>query len=161
MILLEHVKTLPQTNQVIIPSEYLDEMGHMNIQWYIALFDRAAWHAFGLFGATLEAMKEEQMGAFALQQHITYLAEVRLGEQVSIYTRFIERSEKQLLFMHFMVNDSREMLASYFESLGMSIDMKTRRSAPWSEKISSQLDALLAEHQALDWQPPLCGVLKP
>ncbi len=161
MIPLESITKLPETNCITIPESYLDEMGHMNIQWYFSIFDRAAWRAFDLFGADLAAMQAEQMGVFALEQHIRYLAEVRVGQTVRVYSRFLARNAKRLHFIHFMINEDRQLLSSVLEGTGMSIDMQTRRSAPWSPALLPRLDALIAEHQALDWEAPVCGAIYP
>lgn len=161
MIALEKIRALPRTHQATIPPEYLDEMGHMNIRWYIALFDQAAWTTFRLIGADYDFMQAHQSGVFALKQFIQYFAEVRVGEKVSIYSRFLGRSDKRLHKIHFMVNDDKDVLASTIEVIATHIDMTTRRSAVWLPELTGQLDALIAAHQRLDWDAPLCGVLSP
>lgn len=160
MITLEGVKALPQTYTQDIPTDYLDEMGHMNIQWYMHLFDRAAWGAFRLFGIDAEMMQAARSGVFALEHHIRYLAEVRAGDAVAIHTRYLSYSDKRLLFMHFMVNETQNKLAATLEALAIHIDMGTRRSAPWPNTISQQLGAVVADHAGLTWDAPLSGVLQ-
>jgi len=161
MLPLENIRQLPQTHTQHIPPEYLDEMGHMNIQWYIHLFDRAAWGFFGLFGATVEHMHATHSGVFALEQHIRYLAEVRVGEQIAVHSRILGRSEKRIHKMHFMINLDKNSLAATIEIVAMSIDMRVRRSAPWQAALLPKMDALIAEHTALGWDAPVCGALKP
>lgn len=160
MISLESITALPQTIHASIPESYRDEMGHMNIQYYVALFNQAAWGSFALAGITYEMMQATQTGMFALEQHIRYMAEVYIGEEVAIYSRFIARSEKRMHFIHFMVNQTRPTLAATLEGVGAHIDMNTRRTTVWSPDIIGPLDTLLNQHQALSWDAPLCGSLK-
>ncbi len=40
------------------------------------------------------------------------------------------------------------------------MDMNTRRMAPYPEPIAEKLDEVIAQHQALDWDPPVCGVMQ-
>jgi hypothetical protein len=51
------------------------------------------------------------------------------------------------------------VLAATSEFLGAHIDMRTRRTAPFAQHIAENIDRLVAEHSALDWNAPLCGAL--
>lgn len=159
MIPLERLDALPVFHRETIPSDYLDVMGHMNIRWYMALYDRASWRFFASFGMDEDYYHRAHAGAFALRQFIQYLAEVRVGETVAIRTRLLDRSAKRIHFMHFMVNETAGKLASTVEALGSHADMETRRTAPFPSEISTRLDALLAGYARLDWRAPVCGVI--
>lgn len=161
VIPLEKLYTLPCTHRVTIPEDYRDEMGHMNIQYYIAIYDRAAWGLFDWLGVSLEDMQATHSGMFALKQFIQYMAEVHIGETVAVYSRVLSKSSKRLYFMHFMVNESTGKLASTFEVLATHIDMNIRRSAPFTEAMAAKIQQRIDEHTTLDWDAPLCGVLAP
>jgi len=156
---LEQIRQLPQTHHATIPETYRDEMGHMNVAYYMALFNDAAWGVFELFGINRAVIADTTSGVFAVEQHIRYLAEVHIGQTVSIHSRILGRGTKTLHFMHFMINEDTNMLASTFEALGMHIDMQTRRSAPWVTEHEAPLKVLLEKHQQLTWDAPLCGVM--
>jgi acyl-CoA thioester hydrolase len=63
--------------------------------------------------------------------------------------------------MLFMVNESKGNLAATLETLGSHADIKARRTSPYPPHIAARMDAILAEHQALDWAAPVCGVIRP
>ncbi len=161
MIPVEKIEKLPLYNRVTIPTEYLDLMGHLNIRWYVAIYDDAAWGLFADMGMTEDYYRECQAGGFALQQFIRYLAEVRVGETVTIRARVLGRSEKRVHFMLFMVNETTRKLASTFEVLGSHADLSIRRTSPYPPNIAAKIDALMAEQNALDWDAPVCGIIKP
>ncbi|MCA9930932.1 MAG: hypothetical protein KC419_20750, partial [Anaerolineales bacterium] len=50
MIDPQHLEPLPLYHRATVPDAYLDVMGHMNIRYYLALFDEAAWQFFDAFG---------------------------------------------------------------------------------------------------------------
>ena len=154
---LEQVRQLELRKRVIIPADYLDVMGHVNIRHYLGMFDEAAWKLFDAFGVTAEYVRERHGGAFALEQHLRYLAEVREGETVGIYFRVVGRSAKRVHFVGFMVNETTERLACVFESLGSHIDMRRRRTAPWPDDLAAKIDAILNAHSILEWKTPLSG----
>lgn len=134
-------------------------MGHMNVRYYLGLFDDAAWQQFNMFGMDLAYYESKTGGSFALQQFISYVAEVRVGETVSIYGRLIGRSAKRVHFMLFMVNETTEKLAATLEILGSHADLHKRRTSPFPETIGAKIDELVTAHNQLDWPPPLCGVI--
>ncbi len=156
----DDLQALPRVHRATIPEDYRDEMGHMNVMWYLHLFDRGAWGTFALFGADADSILAQHIGVFALQQHLTYHAEVHIGDDVTLYARVIGRSAKRMHFMQFIINETQGTLAATFEALAICIDMTTRRSTPWPEAIAAPLEALIGTHGALGWSPPLSGAIQ-
>jgi acyl-CoA thioester hydrolase len=145
--------------QITIPEEYIDIMGHMNVMYYIHIFDKATKQFFGTFGLTEEYVRSTNMGSFALEQHIRYLSEVRLGQSLTVYTRALGRSKKAIHFIHFMVRDSDGALAATSELVGAHANLTERRTAPFPPEFAERIDQYLEIHTNLDWDPPVCGVM--
>ena len=161
MVSVEQVRQLPTFHRETIPPDYLDIMGHMNVRHYIGIFDTAAWHFFAAVGMDESYYREYHAGGFALQQFIRYLAEVRVEETVAVHTRLLGRSAKRIHFMNFMVNETTDALAATIEVLGSHADMQVRRTSPYPPFLAEKIDALLAQHRALDWEAPVCGIIHP
>jgi acyl-CoA thioester hydrolase len=161
MIATAQLEQLPLFHRETIPSDYLDIMGHMNVRWYAALFDVAAWKFFESFGMDENYYRTEHAGGFALKQFVQFLAEVKVGECVGIRGRLLGRSAKRIHFMLFMVNESTNVLAATLEVLGSHADMRIRRTSPYPLHLAAALDAMVAEHNALNWEAPVCGVISP
>jgi acyl-CoA thioester hydrolase len=151
---------LPITHEATIPESYLDMMGHMNVMWYTHLFGKASCGLFHLVGMNREYFESNQFGSFALAQFFRYRKEVRVGERVTLRTRLLARSEKQFHVIHFMTKGDDHVLAATGEFLAAHMDMSTRRTAPFAPQVAHNLDRLLAEHLALDWQPQLSGAIE-
>jgi acyl-CoA thioester hydrolase len=155
------LSALPVTHRSVIPDSYIDVMGHMNVMWYTYLFGKATvalWHQVGL---DRDYFESKRGGTFAIKQLVTYLAEVRIGEEVVIRSRVLGRSAKRLHIMHFMTKGDPPVLTTTNEFLCAHVDLNTRRSSPFPEPIAAVIDRLVAEHAALGWEPPVCGVMKP
>ena len=158
---LKQVEQLPLFHRITIPETYLDAMGHMNIRWYMAIYDDAAWNFFDTFGMNPAYYERTKNGAFALRQFINYWAEVHVGETVAVRTRILGRSAKRIHFMHFMLNETTGKLASTMEVLGSHADTKARRTSPFPPEIYEPLDAIIAQQTQLSWDAPVCGVIRP
>ena len=153
------LEALPEYFHKIIPSDYLDLMGHMNIRWYFDMFAKSGRKFFTAHGLGEDYFRDGKLGVFTLKQYIQYFAEVRVGQTVAIHTRLIGRSDKRFHFMHFMINESTDQLAATFEGLITHADLTLRRSAAMPDQISEKFDATLAKDANLGWEAPICGAI--
>ncbi|MEL6308370.1 MAG: thioesterase family protein [Chloroflexota bacterium] len=158
---IEQAQQLPCYHRQIIPKDYLDVMGHMNVRYYMALFDEGGWSFFRALGMDEAYYRDNNAGGFALRQYITYVAEARVNETVAVHTRIIARSDKRIHFVHFLVNESNQTVSATMEGIGSHADLTQRRTSPYPLHIVAKMDAMLSEHNALEWDAPLCGILEP
>lgn len=151
---------LPLTHQATIPEEYLDRNGHMNVAWYGMLFGRSNSQVFRMLGIDSDYRELHHVGCFFLESHMRYLAEVHAGEDVTLHARFVGRSAKRIHTIHFLRNDTRGNVAATCEMISGHVDMKIRRMSPFPDSVAEKYDAILSKHDALDWEPPLCGAMR-
>lgn len=156
---LEHITALPVIYRATIPPEYEDENGHMNMRWYLHVYDDAGYPLAARLGLTPEFHARHSTGGYDLEHHIHYLNEIMVSDEVAVTVRLLDRSAKRLHYMMFLVNETRGTLASIFECVNSFADLTVRRTAPYPDEIAAAIDALLAEHQALPWDAPVCGVM--
>jgi acyl-CoA thioester hydrolase len=156
---LDHITALMPVYRITIPDDYRDRNGHMNMRWYLHIYDDAGDIMVEQLGLSPDYHAEHSTGGFDLEHHIHYLKEVHAGDSVVVYARLIARSAKRLHYMLFMVNETRETLASIFECVNSFADLKERRTAPYPEDIAAKIDAVLVKHQTLPWDAPICGVM--
>jgi acyl-CoA thioester hydrolase len=160
MIDVSALNDLPITHAAVIPEDYLDMMGHMNVMWYTHLFSLGAWGLFQTVGLNREYFAANSAGSFALAQHFRYLKEVRVDQHVTIRSRVLGRSARRWHLMHFMTIDELDMLAATAEDVHTHVDLTVRRSSPMPPNVTAAIDRLLAEHTQLTWAAPVCGAIK-
>jgi len=151
MLSLYHRETIPQS--------YLDAMGHMNVRWYMALFDTSVWKFFTAHGLDENYYVQKQMGVFALKHFIQYFAEVKAGETVAMRIRMLGRTEKRFHFMNFMINETTGKLSAILEVLGTHADLKLRKAVAMPQDITQKFDAQIKTDQQLGWEAPVSGVI--
>jgi acyl-CoA thioester hydrolase len=150
---------LPITCVQTISESYLDIMGHMNVMWYTHLFSRATIGLLARSGLSFAYFEAHHAGIFALETHLRYFVEVKMGNTIRIHSRAVNRSEKCLHFMHFLVIDQDDVLATVGEFISGHIDMNERHMTPIPAEIAAKFDTLCAEHSRLPWPAPVCGVM--
>ncbi len=157
---LAEIRQLPKMHAQRIPLDYLDENQHVNVQYYVHLTEQGLVALFEQVGLGAAYAAATEFGNFALEQHIRYLAEMLLGDCISVYIRLVELSPKRGYFMGFLVNETQARLAATVEIVQMNVEMAERRGAPYPAAAKTQLDALLDAHRRLPWAPPVCGVMR-
>jgi uncharacterized protein (TIGR02246 family) len=116
-------------------------MGHMNVAWYVHLFDRGIWEFFARHGLDEGYRQAAGSGMFALEESVRYLSELREGQALSVYTGVLEVRPKTLRLQQYMVDRAGEKVAAVREVVAAHIDLSTRRSAPFAEAVLARLHA--------------------
>jgi acyl-CoA thioester hydrolase len=126
---------LVETYRGAIYPWHCDQMGHMNVMWYVGKFDEATWNLFATMGVTIAFLKENRRGMAAVQQNITYKRELYAGETVVVRSAFLEVRDKLAKFVHEMRNAVTDELAAICVLTGVHIDAQTRKSCPFPNDI--------------------------
>jgi acyl-CoA thioester hydrolase len=150
----------PACLKMTVPEQYRDENGHMNMRWYVAIFDDAGDILHDQIGLTREYHRRHGTGTFDLEHHMHFLSEVNPGEEVAVYMRFVARSAKRLHYLMFMMNETRGKLSAIFECMNAFADLGVRKTAPFPDEAARMADEILARHKKLDWPPPLSGAMQ-
>ena len=121
-----------------------DQMGHMNVMWYVGKFDEATWQLFASVGLPSSRLRQEGIGLVAVEQRIEYKRELLAGDTISIRSTFQEVREKALIFSHEMTNQQTQELAARTFLTGVCIDLKTRKARPLPTDIRERIAAASA-----------------
>ena len=156
---LDSLASLPVIYRAVIPPAYEDRNGHMNIRWYLALFDEAGDAMYPMLGLTADYFATSGMGGFDLEHHLWYPAEVRCGDAVVIRVRILARNSKLMHYLMFMENETQGVLSSIFECMHSHADLIARRTAPFPAHVAAKIDAFIAAHRALAWTAPVSGAM--
>jgi acyl-CoA thioester hydrolase len=157
---LEKILALgPPCFEMTVPEEYRDQNGHMNMRWYLGIFDDAGDRMYLTLGLTPEYHRAHGTGSFDLEHHLHFLSEVMPADRLAVYARFVGLTAKRMHYLLFMVNETRGALASIFECVNSFADLSTRKTAPYPPDIAATIAARVAAHSRLDWPPPVCGAM--
>lgn len=157
---LSDIRQLERMHRQRIPTAFMDENSHMNVQFYLHVAEKGLGEFLRRVGMGERYAAADEFGNFALEQHIRYRSEILTGDQVSVHVRLIDVSPKRSYMMAFLINDTREQLAATVEVTMMNIDMTLRRGAPFPDEAKAALDHYHARHRALRWEAPVCGVMR-
>jgi acyl-CoA thioesterase FadM len=150
----------PVCLRATVPEAYSDSNGHMNVRWYLVLFDDAGDTMHDWLGLTAEYHAAHHTGTMDLEHHIHYLNEVMPGDLVTVYVRLVGSSPKRFHYLMFLVNDTRGKLAAIFECINAFADLEKRKTAPFPPEVAAKIAAGLAVHTKLNWPAPVSGTMR-
>lgn len=140
------IDTVSYEGFAVLP-EYLDRNGHMNVGYYSVLFDQALDRPWELLGLGYDNIAINGHSSFALESHVTYQRELRLGDALDFTFQVIDMDAKRIHYFMTMLHRRERWLAATLESISMCINMTTRRSAAWPEDPLARLSSVFEVHR--------------
>jgi len=137
-----HGRALELTVQGVVEPRFVDAMGHMNVAWYVHFFDRGVWAFFAKVGLDEPYLRRAQRGMFAVEESLRYLAELREGDPLEVYTGVLEVRPKTLRLLQHLVHRETQRLSAVCEVVAVHIDLTTRRSIGFEDSIAQRLTAV-------------------
>jgi acyl-CoA thioester hydrolase len=142
------------THAETVRPEWIDYNGHMNVAYYVLVFDHATDTLFDALGLGADYRQSTDLTLFAVESHILYQHEVGLGAPLRVESRVLGVDGKRLHFGHEMYHATEGWRAATIELMAVHIDLGTRRTSPFPPERRRALDAAAAAHARLpaaDW----------
>jgi acyl-CoA thioester hydrolase len=133
----------------VVRPEWIDSNDHMNLAYYIVLFDTGTDGIYDAFGMDRRYKARTGCGTFAVETHTLYENELLVGDTVEIRSLLISADAKRLHIAHEMFRIRDGLRAAMQEILLLHVDLATRRVAPWPPDVWARLREAEAAHAAL------------
>lgn len=147
--------------QVLQP-DWIDFNGHLNMAYYVVLFDRGMDEAQEVVGLGPGYAKTSGFTTFSGEFGIRYLRELPPGSTVHSTFRLLDVGPKAYHFCQELYHEDG-WLSATGEGISLHIDQSGPRVAPYPPKILAKLEAMQEEHGKLpvpDWVGKPMGVRK-
>ena len=110
-----------------IIKEWTDYNGHLNVAFYVHVFDLAADIMLDNFKMGGKSAKEDQKTTFVAEMYTAYKQEVRLGEEVETYLTYVDNDKKRIHYRLSMFHKEKKYLAATNEVLSLYVDLSRRK----------------------------------
>ena len=137
-----HLKTTKIIN------EWTDYNGHMNLAFYILVFDKGAEKILSKFKMGEQSAKTTKKSTMAVESHTTYNNEVKENEEVDVYLSYFDHDKKRLQYKLEMYEKSKNILSSTTEVLSLYIDLNLRKVAEFEEEKLMIMDQFIKENKS-------------
>ena len=124
----------------IIKKEWTDYNNHMNMAYYVLVFDQIWEIILEKFKMGEQSAKTTNMSTMVVETHTTYNNELKEGDEVEINLTFLDHDKKRLHFKMEMIEKSSKKLAATLEMLSLYIDLNQRKVAEFEQEKAKLMD---------------------
>ena len=118
----------------IIKKEWTDYNNHMNMTYYVLVFDQIWELILEKFKMGEQSAKTTNMSTMVVETHTTYNNEVKEGDEVEINLTFLDHDKKRLHFKMEMIEKSSKKIAATLEMLSLYIDLNQRKVTEFEQE---------------------------
>jgi acyl-CoA thioester hydrolase len=135
---------LLQSEGVVLP-EWIDANGHMNLAYYVVLFDQATDLLYDAIGVGQAYRDVTGNSTFTAETHTLYEREVRVNERIRVTAHLLGADAKRLHYFHEMFHAEGGHRVAAQELMALHIDMAARRVAPFPSDLHARIQAMVRE----------------
>ena len=137
---------LLKTTKII--NEWTDYNGHMNLAFYILVFDKGAEKILSKFKMGEQSAKTTKKSTMAVESHTTYNNEVKENEEVDVHLSYFDHDKKRLLYKLEMYEKNKNILSAATEVLSLYIDLNIRKVAEFENEKVTIMDQFIEENKS-------------
>jgi len=139
--------TIHVSNQ-IINKEWTDYNNHLNMAYYVLIFDKAWEVMLEKFQMGEKSAKTTKRSTMVVETHTTYNNEVKEGDEVEIVLTYFDHDKKRLHFKLEMIEKKTKKISATIEMLALYIDLNKRKVCEFENEKYKIMDQFINENKA-------------
>ena len=140
------MSVLLTTKKII--KDWTDYNNHMNLSYYILVFDMGAEVILSKFKMGAHSAKTTKKSTMVVETHTTYSQEVKEGDEVDIFLSHFDHDNKRLHYKLEMYERTKKALSATTEVLSLYIDLNKRKVAEFEEEKLTIMDQFIKENKS-------------
>ena len=135
------------TTQNII-KKWTDYNNHMNLSYYILVFDMGAEVILSKFMMGNHSAKTTKKSTMVVETHTSYNQEVKEGDEVEVRLCHFDHDNKRLHYKLEMYDKAKNTLSATTEVLALYIDLNVRKVAEIEDDKKNIMDKFINQHKS-------------
>ena len=140
------MSTYITTTKII--KEWTDYNEHMNMAYYVLIFDKAWEIILEKFMMGEHSPKATKKSTMVVETHTTYNQEVKQGDEVDIVLTHFDHDKKRLHFKMEMYEKTKKTLSATIEMLALYIDLNQRKVAEFEDEKAKIMDNFISQNKS-------------
>ena len=140
------MSVLLATKKII--KEWTDYNGHMNLSYYILVFDMGAEVILSKFKMGEQSAKAEKRSTMVVETHTTYNQEVKEEDEVDVFLSHFDHDKKRLHYKLEMYEKGKNVLSSTTEVLSLYIDLNLRKVTEFEDEKTKIMDEFINQNKS-------------
>ena len=140
------MSVLLTTKKII--KEWTDYNNHMNLSYYILVFDLGAEVILSKFKMGEQSAKTTKKSTMVVETHTTYNSEVKEGDEVDVFLSHFDHDNKRLHYKLEMYDKNKNVLSATTEVLSLYIDLSVRKVVALEEEKKAIIDEFINQNKS-------------
>ena len=140
------MSTYVTTYDDVVRPEWIDSNGHLNLAYYVVIFDLATDKFYEEIGIGNTYRAATGNSSFVAETHTVYEREVHLGDRLQIRTWLLGADSKRVHYFHEMFHVDSGTRSAVQELMALHIDMTVRKVAACPPELEASLAALVRRY---------------
>jgi len=120
-----------------IIKEWVDYNNHLNMTYYVLIFDQACEVVLEKFKMGAESAKTEKRSTMVVETNTKYISEIEEGNEVDVMLTFFDHDKKRLHLKLEIIEKKTKKISSSIEWLSLYVNLETRKVTEFeNEKIT-------------------------
>ena len=131
-----------------ILKEWTDYNNHMNLSYYILVFDKGAEVFLSKFKMGEHSAKTTKKSTMVVETHTTYNNEVKENEDVDVFLSYFDHDKKRLHYKLEMYEKTNNTLSATTEALSLYIDLNLRKVTEFEDEKTKIMDDFINKNKS-------------
>ena len=131
-----------------IINEWTDYNNHMNLSFFIMIFDMGAEQILSKFQMGEQSAKLTKKSTMVVETHTTYNNEVKENDIVDVHLSYFDHDNKRLHYKLEMFDKAKNTLSATTEVLALYIDLNIRKVAEFEKEKVMIMDQFIEENSS-------------
>ncbi len=127
-----------------VRAEWVDEYGHMNLAYYVAVCDWGTYKFWELVNEGRSLAHRGGMEYAIVETHVNYLQEVHLNDALIVETQLLGFDDKRFNLYHTLRHADQNFISAGNEVMGLGFNLNTRRIQPFVDHVQTRLTEIFA-----------------
>ena len=139
------MSVLLTTKKII--KEWTDYNNHMNLSYYILVFDMGAEIILSKFKMGEHSAKTTKKSTMVVETHTTYNQEVKEDDEVDVSLAYFDHDNKRLHYKLEMHDKTKNILSATTEVLALYMDLNKRKVVDFEDEKIKIMNKFIDEHK--------------
>ena len=107
--------------------EWVDYNNHLNMAYYVLIFDQACEVILEKFKMGAESAKTENRSTMVVETNTKYISEIEEGNEVDVMLTFFDHDKKRLHLKLEIIEKKTKKISATIEWLSLYVNLETRK----------------------------------
>ena len=130
-----------------IIKEWVDYNNHLNMAYYILIFDQACEVILEKFKMGAGSAKIEKRSTMVVETNTKYISEVKEGDEVDIMLTFFNHDKKRLHLKLEIIEKKTKKISATIEWLSLYVNLETRKVTEFENEKIMIMNSFIEENK--------------